>query len=78
MRRFLKRLWSAWKEIAACIGDFQSRLLLTLFYFTIALPFGLLLRLVSDPLRVRRPPAGTGWLRRQAQNPDLPSAQRQF
>jgi hypothetical protein len=78
MLRFLKRLWVGWKEIAGCIGDFQSRLLLTVFYFTVALPFGLLVRIASDPLRVRRPPSPSGWMNRPPQKTDLPAAQRQF
>lgn len=78
MGRFMKRLWKGWKEIATYIGDFQSRLLLTVFYFTVAIPFGLLTRLAADPLHVRRPRSSSGWIKRQAQNADLSSAQRQF
>jgi hypothetical protein len=74
----LKRLWNAWKEIAGYTGDFQARLLLTVFYFTVATPFGLLTRLSSDPLHRRHLPATSGWLKRQRQGTDLPAARRQF
>ena len=76
--RFMRRLWDGWKEIAGYIGDFQARLLLTVFYFTVALPFGVLTRLVSDPLHVRDLPAASGWMKRQTRDTDLSDAQRQF
>ena len=42
------------------IGNFQSRLLLTVFYFTILAPFALVLRMASDPLQRR--PRATSWV----------------
>jgi len=36
---FLKRLWQGWKRVGKKIGDFQARLLLTIFYFVILAPF---------------------------------------
>ena len=78
MRTWLRRLWEGWKEISGYIGDFQARLLLTLFYFTVAVPFGLLARLVADPLRTRRSPTTSAWTRRQTREADLEAMQRQF
>ena len=78
MRSFLRRLWENWKGITGYIGDFQARLLLTVFYFTAAVPFGVLMRLVGDPLHVRDRPATSGWMKRQTRDTDLPAAQRQF
>ena len=78
MRDFLRRFGSGWKEITRAIGDFQARLLLTVFYFTLVLPFALLARWVIDPLRLRhQPPANSAWLERQVHPTDLSSAQRQ-
>jgi hypothetical protein len=37
----LRRLWHHWKVIAHRIGNFQSRVLLNVFYLLILLPFGL-------------------------------------
>ena len=48
-----KRLWTSWKVFAAELGDFQGRVLLIWFYFIIVTPFGLLVRLFSDPLRIK-------------------------
>jgi len=56
----LKRTWEAWKRIAHRIGNFQARLLLTILYAILVLPFGLVVRLLADPLRIKRRP--TAWL----------------
>ena len=74
----LRQAWKAWREIAAYIGDFQARLLLTIFYFTVLAPFGLLVRLFSDPLRVRNLETDSGWTKRETREADLEAARRQF
>jgi hypothetical protein len=71
----LKRIWEAWKRLAHRIGNFQARLLLTILYAILVFPFGIIVRLVADPLRIkRRPeawldhpesPATVEWARRQ-------------
>ena len=53
-----RRLWEGWKRVGRKIGDFQARLLLSVFYFLILAPFALGLRLMADPLGLKR--AG-GW-----------------
>ncbi len=68
--------WNGWKAVAHEIGDFQSRLLLTTFYFTIFAPFALVTRLLGDPLHLRRP-AGTAWRDRQATANGIEDARRQ-
>ena len=64
--------------IGAAIGEFQVRAVLTLFYFTIALPFGLVNRLLRDPLHARRPPAESAWTPRPPDEPSLVRARQQF
>ena len=63
-----RRLWQGWKRFGRKVGDFQARLLLTLFYFVILAPFGVGMR-AADPLGLRhrdgpswkpRPAAPTG------------------
>ena len=56
----LKELWEGWKKIAHVIGNFQARILLTLIYAILILPFGLAVRIFSDSLRIKRRPEG--WL----------------
>jgi hypothetical protein len=57
MKDTLRRLWEGWKRVGRKIGDFQARLLLSLFYFVILAPFALVLRALADPLGLKRP----GW-----------------
>ena len=78
MRALLRRVWHYWAEAANYIGDFQARLLLTLFYFTVLMPYGLIVRLFGDPLHITRRPAVSGWIRREARNIDWHTARRQF
>jgi hypothetical protein len=74
----LKNIWQKYKEIARYIGDFQARLLLIFFYFILALPFGLLARLILDPLKIRKRPVTTGWVKHQIVDKEINEAQRQF
>ena len=74
----LSRLWSGWKEVGTYLGDFQARWLLTVFYFVIAAPFGLIARLVIDPLRLHHSSSVTGWTERQVQDADIMIARQQF
>jgi hypothetical protein len=75
MLRTLKTLWVAWKRIAHRIGDFQARVLLTLIYFLLVLPFGLAIRLFSDPLKIKKRPAK--WIDHTHHAVDLDWAHRQ-
>jgi hypothetical protein len=61
MRNIFKGVWSRWKAIAHKIGEFQSRLILTLFYFVIFAPFALGVKIFSDPLQIKN---DGGWLPR--------------
>lgn len=70
----LKRAWQAWKELAHKIGNFQARVLLTIFY-VILLPFGLATRLFADSLRIKRRP--TQWLEHPDEAYDMQWARRQ-
>ena len=78
MKQFFTRLWRGWQELARHIGDFQARLLLTVFYFTVFVPFGLITRLFLDPLHVRRGSVKSGLNPRQTLDTDLEAARRQF
>ena len=71
----LNRIWQSWKRAAHAIGTFQARILLTAFYATLVLPFGIFARLFSDALRIKRRP--TRWLKHPDDAPDLEWAKRQ-
>jgi len=51
-----KRAWQGWKDLAHKIGNFQARVILSIFYAVLVLPFGLATRLFSDPLRIKKKP----------------------
>lgn len=78
MRTWLRKIWESWKEISVYIGDFQARLLLTIFYFTVALPFGVFVSLFGDPLKIRTTPQGTAWLNRPTGDIELEETQKQY
>ena len=75
MLNSLKKLWAAWKRIAHRIGDFQARVLLTLIYAVLILPFGLAIRLFSDPLKIKKRPGK--WIDHPHDAVDLEWAHRQ-
>ncbi len=70
----LKRIWQAWKELAHRIGNFQARVILTVFYALLA-PFGLGTRAFSDPLRLKHAP--TEWQDHTGDARDMQAAMRQ-
>ncbi len=71
-----KQLWQGWVKVAKKIGDFQARLMLTIFYFVLILPMGLIARMFADPLALKRSTAS--WTSRTSAPPSLEEARRQF
>jgi hypothetical protein len=74
----LRLLWERWKAFAADMGNYQSRMLLAFFYFIVVAPFGILLRLLSDPLRVKHPGNDSLWAEIIPANTNLDEARKQF
>jgi hypothetical protein len=72
----LRRLWEGWKRVSRAIGNFQARVLLTIFYVVLVAPIGLCVRLFADPLRIRRP--SERWLDKDADTTDIVAARRQW
>jgi hypothetical protein len=70
--------WHAWKACAHDIGQFQSRALLTVFYFTVFVPFAMVTRLFGDPLRLRLDGRKTDWSEWTAHDSSIEAARRQF
>jgi hypothetical protein len=70
-----RRAWRAWTKIAHRIGNFQARVLLTIFYFVLVLPFGIAVRLFGDPLRFKHLP--NQWLDHPNDSYDLEWAKKQ-
>lgn len=72
----LNIIWRRWKRIAQFLGDWITRVLLTIFYFSIFLPFGLGVRLWGDPLAIRRPKPH--WIERITHDLEIENARRMF
>ena len=70
-----KKLWEGWKKIAHAIGDFQARVLLTVIYSVLIMPFGLLVRCFADSLHSKK--RTVEWLDHPATSNDLNEARRQ-
>lgn len=73
----LRKAWETWKRVGRVIGDFIGRVVLIVFYFTIFVPFGLGVRLLSDPLRLKRV-SSSHWRSRETTDITLEDARRQF
>jgi len=73
----LRKGWQAWKRIGQFIGDQIGRLVLTVFYFTLFMPFGLGVRLLADPLAIR-PHGSSKWLERTTHDQTLEDTRRLY
>lgn len=73
----LKKIWQAWKRVGQFIGDQIGRVFLTLFYFTLFMPFGLGVRIWGDPMLIR-PSFRAQWLERRTHDLTLKDARRLF
>ena len=73
----LRKGWQAWKRFGQFMGDLIGRLVLTVFYFTLFMPFGLGVRLLGDPLAIR-PLSRAKWLERSTHDVTLEDSRRLF
>jgi len=73
----LRKGWQTWKRIGQFIGDQIGRLVLTVFYFTLFMPFALGARFLGDPLALR-PRSRAKWLERSTHSLTLEDSRRLF
>jgi len=71
---FGKRLWQAWLIISFKIGVFNSRLILTIFYFLILAPYSLAMKPFTDFMRVK---GKETWIVRKTNDLTLDDVRRQ-
>jgi len=76
--KVLRAIWATWKRIGQFIGDLIARVVLSLFYFTLFVPFGVGVRLFGDPLDVKAKTNPAWWLERATHDLVLDDARRQF
>ncbi|HUI41420.1 MAG TPA: hypothetical protein VL523_05580 [Terriglobia bacterium] len=71
----LKKFWRGFSAFAKRLGNFQARVLLTIIYAILVLPFGVMVRLFADPLRIKKLP--TTWIDHSQEKMDMSWAKRQ-
>jgi len=79
MKQFFKNIWEKWKIIAHKIGQFNTKIIVTVVYFIMISPLGALFRLFGwNPLDLSfHSENKTNWKDVQKQNPDIESLKRQ-
>ena len=73
----LRKFWHAWKRFGQFMGDLIGRLVLTVFYFTLFMPFGLGVRFFGDPLALR-PSGASKWLERTTKDLTIDDSRRLY
>jgi len=73
MRRFFSQFWHRWQRLARRIGEWQSRVILTVLYLFLVGPLTLIVR-VKDPLGLRH---YLMWQPYHGRSADLSAARRQ-
>jgi hypothetical protein len=74
--KILNKFWQAWKRLGRFMGTVLAHVVLTVFYFTLFVPYAVVMTWFSDPLHIRQPKPA--WTPRQASDPSLDGARRQF
>lgn len=69
--------WQGWKAFGHFLGNLLARVVLTIFYFTVFVPFAVGVRLFSDPLHIKSTPAKL-WHSRTTGDQTLEEVLRQF
>lgn len=72
----LRKFWEGWKKFGHFMGDFIGRLVLTIFYFTIFMPFGLIVTLFSDRLDIKNRQQTPAWIERHTKDRTLEDGRR--
>jgi Ca2+/Na+ antiporter len=77
-KNLIKKLWQRWGNFSYRMGSFQSRIILSLFYFVFVTPFALAVKIFSDPLNIKHQTTKSHWLTKKEINADLEQSRRQF
>ena len=73
-----KKLWLRWKAFSQKSGGFQTRIILSLFFFLAVAPFGLAVKIFRDPLRLREKNRPTYWVAKKETTDNLEQSRKQF
>lgn len=75
---FFRRKWESWKGFSWRMGGYQSRILLSFFFFLFVTPFAVAVKLFSDPLRIRHRSRTSHWQEKKEIQADLEALRKQF
>ncbi len=75
---FFKKLWRIWEAFSRRMGSYQSRVMLSFFFFVIISPAAIILKIFSDPLKIKKKNLDTFWQTREKTQDDIERARRQF
>jgi hypothetical protein len=79
--KIIKKLWNGWKDFSKKMGSFQSRIILSFFYFIFVSPIALMIKTLSDPLKIKHKNiefTNTHWLSKRVGNLNKEEYRRQF
>jgi hypothetical protein len=71
-----RKIWKVWKSFGSLLGNILARTFLTIFYFTVFIPFGVLVSLFDDRLGIKKTPEKL-WRSHTASAETLETARRQ-
>jgi len=77
-RNLYIKLLENWKNFSNRMASFQSRIILSMFFFVFVLPFALAVKWLSDPLNIKHQSNESHWLPRKEIKIDLEQFRRQF
>jgi hypothetical protein len=68
-----------WMKFALVLGHYNTRIILTVLFYLVMTPVGLVMRLFRDPLdRSLKEQRDTQWVKRESQPVELTRYERQF
>ncbi len=71
-------LWGRWKAFARKLGVFQSRMILSIFYFLVIPPFAAVTKIFSDPLGLNKSGPAKWYPKEAKQENSVQKSKRQF
>lgn len=77
-KNLIKEFWQVWRNFSERMGNFQSRIFLSFFFFVLVSPFALAVKIFSDPLQIKRRSNESHWLLKAKTEIDLEQFKRQF
>ncbi len=76
---FVKRIWHRWKGFSKRMGSFQSRVMLSFFFFIFISPAALMIKVLADPLRIKKKQdLESYWVAKTPSSTGLEDYRRQF